>query len=147
MKKKVGKEMEAQIELAKAMNRLAEGIEKFTDPVYIQKMVGDAMQSLAGTPLAPQIAQALPVGVRLESITISLSDDEREKMAESVYKALIPQLKEFGDYVHESLKELPAHRLKELATQIEAGAKPKIQRRHGCIFVVLDSGYESHLPL
>lgn len=143
----MSKETEAQIELAKAMNRLAEGIEKFTDPVYIQKVVGDAMQTMVGTPLAPQIAQALPVGVSLESITVRLSDDERVKMAESVYKALIPQLKKFGDYVHESLKELPAHRLKELATQIEAGAKPKIQRRRGCIFIALDSGYESHLPL
>ena len=105
------------------------------------------MQTLVGTSLAPQIAQALPVGVSVSSITISLSDDERAKMAGSVYKALMPQLKEFGDYVHESLMELPAHRLKELATQIEAWAKPKIQRRRGCIFVALDSGYESYLPL
>ena len=145
-----GKEKKAkpELQLANAMNRLAENLEKLQDPLLWQKAFGDAMQTLAGVPqLQPHIAAALPLGVTVEAITVSLSEEERERMAQRVYEALEPQLQELNTFVKDSLKELPAHRLKEMASQIEAGATGKLQRRRGCVFVELDSGYEAYLGM
>lgn len=146
--KKNKEEQKSQLELAKAMNRLAEGLEKIFDPIYFQKTIGDAMQLMAQVELtAPAVARVLPPGVTLEAITVRLSDEEREKMTQKIYEALQPQMQEFDNFVKTSLAELPPHRLKEIAEKIEGGAKPSLKRRRGCIFIEMDDGYESYLGL
>lgn len=144
----MNKETEAQLKLAEAMNRLAEGIEKFQDPAWWQRVVGQAFQTLFEIPaIQPMVAQALPAGVSLESIIVRLTDEERQDMSQKVYEALQPQLDEFTGFVKDSLQEMPAHQLKELSEQIKKGAKPTLKKRRGCIFVVFDSGYEAYLSL
>ncbi len=125
--------------LADAMSKLATSLEKFQDPILWQKAISDAIQTIPQlTRFLPPIAEVpageLPVG-RVEEVSVSLSDEERTRLANEVYEAVKPQLKEFTQFVQESLKEMPAHRLKELAEKIEAGEKPEIKRRRGCIFI------------
>lgn len=139
--------------LADAMNNLADRLEKFQDPLLWQKVISDAVQTMPT--LAPYIAPLQlptpvepPTGVaRVESISVSLSDEERERLSKQVYEALKPQLEEFNKFAQQSLCEMPAHRLKELAERIEAGAKPTLGRRRGCVFVGLDTGEEFYLGL
>ncbi len=139
---------EAELELAKAMNHLAERLERFQDPLWWQKTIGSTFQTMMHIPaLQPTIAQALPAGVTIESVTVTLSGEEREKMSQKIYGALQPQIQEFDGFVKASLAELPPHRLKELAEKIEGGAKPEIQRRRGCIYIALEDGTEAHLGL
>ena len=138
----------AELELAKAMNRMAESIEHFQDPVWIQKVFGDAIQTMAGVPqIAPAVARALPPGVTLEAITISLSEKDRKQMSRQIYTGLKPHLKEFNQFIKDSLKDMPPHRLKELARRIEQGAKPTLERRRGCVYIKLDTGDEYYLGL
>lgn len=138
----------AELELAKAMTRLAEGIERFQDPVWIQKVFVDALQTMAGVPqIAPAVARALPPGVTLEAITVSLSEKDRKQVSKQIYTALKPRLKEFNQFVKDSLKDMPPHRLKELAQKIEQGAKPTLERRRGCVYIKLDTGDEYYLGL
>ena len=124
--------------LAEAMNRLADNLEKFQDPILWQKTISDAARTIPELtrffPAAPTPAGELPAG-RIEEVAVSLSEEERSKFANQVYDAVKPQLQEFNQFVQESLKEMPMHRLKELAEKIEAGEKPQIKRRHGCIFI------------
>lgn len=142
------KEQETQLELARAMHHLAESIERFQDPVWFQKTIGDAFRGMAQFDLtAPAVARVLPPGVTLEAITVSLSDEEREKMSQKIYEALKPQMQEFDNFVKTSLAELPPHRLKEIADKIESGVKPSLERRRGCVFIKMDDGYESYLGL
>jgi len=136
------KEVEAQLKLAEAMARLADRLEKFQDPVLWQKTISDATRTMPGferllQPAQPVVLGELPSG-RVEgvSVSVSLSDEEKEKLANKVYEAVKPQLQEFNQFVQDSLKEMPAHRLRDLAEKIEAGEKPEIKRRHGCVFIV-----------
>ena len=138
----------AELELAKAMNRLADSLDVFQDPLWWQKTVGAGLQTMLNTPgMESTFQRSLPPGVRVESLVISLSDEEREKMSQKIYEALKPQIKEFDGYVKESLAELPSHRLRELAEKIDKGLHPTIQRRRGCIFLALEDGTEAHLGL
>ena len=134
-------EIEAQLALASAMKNLAEKIEKATDPIRWQKMITDAMFSLAA-PSQPEIqqalARALPGGettLQTISVSVSLSDEERERLAGVVFEALKPQLEEFAKFTETALKDMPSHRLKEIAEKIEAGAKPKLRRERGCVYI------------
>ena len=141
------KETKAQLELAKAMNRLADNLEMVLDPAWWQRQTGQLFQTFAEIPaVAPVLRANLPAG-SLESITVRLSDEEREQMSQMVYEALQPQLHEFQGFVKQSLEELPAHRLKELAKQIEAGEKPRLEKRRGCIYVTFEDGTEQYLGL
>lgn len=140
-------EIEAQRSLAAAMNRLAERIEGFQDPVWIQRVMGDAFRGMAAIEgMQNLLAPVLPPGVTIESVRVTLSDEDREKLSEKVYQALQPQLEEFDHFVRESLEEMPPHRLKTLAEAIEKGAKPKLARRRGCIYIEMD-GLETYLGL
>lgn len=125
---------QSMVELASAMSKLAENLEKFQDPVLWQKRISDAIQAIPS--LAPLYAPrtALPAAA-IEAVTVRLSDEERSKLAGQIYKAVKPQLKEFNKFVQQSLQDMPPHRLKELAEKIEQGEKPAIKRRHGCIFI------------
>ena len=134
-------EIEAQLALASAMRKLAETIESATDPIRWQKAITDAMFTLAPLP-QPQIqqllARALPGGeatVRAIAVSVSLSDEERQNLAGVVFEALKPQLEEFAKFTETALKDMPAHRLKEIAEKIEAGAKPKLRRERGCVYI------------
>lgn len=134
-------ELEAQLALASAMRKLAETIESVTDPIRWQKVIADAMFTLVPLP-QPEIQQALarvvPGGeatVRAIAVTVSLSDEEREHLAGVVFEALKPQLEEFTKFTETALKDMPAHRLKEIAEKIEAGAKPKLRRERGCVYI------------
>lgn len=124
--------------LADAMSKLATSLEKFQDPILWQKVMSDAVQTMPAftqfLPPTPTPVGELPAG-RIEGVSVSLSDEERGRVAAQVYEAVKPQLQEFNEFVQDSLKEMPAHRLKELAEKIEAGEKPQIKRRHGCIFI------------
>lgn len=137
-------EIEAQLALASAMKKLADTIETATDPVRWQKMITDAIFTLAPLP-QPEIQQAfarvLPGGettVRAISVSVSLSDEERERFAAVVFEALKPQLEEFSKFTETALKDMPAHRLKEIAEKVEAGAKPKLRRERGCVYIDFD---------
>lgn len=134
-------EIEAQLALASAMRKLAETIESATDPIRWQKMITNAIFSLAPLPqpeIQQALARALPGGeatVRAISVSVSLSDEEREHLAGVVFEALKPQLEEFAKFTETALKDMPAHRLKEIAEKIEAGAKPKLRRERGCVYI------------
>lgn len=138
--------------LAEAMSKLADAMNNFSDPVRWQKTISDAVRVAAGLPqveaeLTRRITAVLPSGVALQAIAVELSEDQRREMAAEVMAKLEPQLVEFRNFVQTSLKEMPAHRLKELAEKIKAGAKPLLRRRAGCVFVELDTGEETYLNL
>jgi len=138
-------EIEATTKLAEAMTKLADRLEKFQDPVFWQKMLSDAVRQIPALGPPGPVMTARPVlvggpgeperGVSVEGITISLSDDEREKLVNQVNEAIQPQLTEFSEFVKQSLLEMPAHRLKKIAEKVAAGEKPTLRRRSGCIFI------------
>jgi len=98
--------------LADAMNHLADRLEKFQDPVYWQKLLSDAAQQIPS--IAPQVAiQAVPRSIRVEEMVISLSEEERVRLANQVFESLQPQLEEFQGFLKDSLTEMPAYRLAE----------------------------------
>ena len=137
-------EIEAQLALASAMKTLAETIERATDPIRWQKMVTDAIFTLAPFP-QPQIrealAQALPGGettVQAIAVSVSLSNEERERLAGVVFEALKPELEEFSKFTERALMDMPPHRLKEIAEKIEAGLKPKLRRERGCVYIDIE---------
>jgi len=140
-------EEEAMRELAKAMSSLAERLEKFQDPLWWQVCSGRAMQTVTEHPaLVQEMRLALPVSV--QAVTVGLSDEDRKAMVETAYRALAPQIKEFGKFTKRALKDLPAFRLKEIVDKIEAGEMPKLRQRRGCIAITFDSGDdEIYLPL
>lgn len=134
-------EIEAQLELARSMKALAETIDRATDPIRWQKMITDAIFTLAPVPqpeMRQALAQALPGGqatVEAISLTVSLSAEERERLAGVVFEGLKPQLEDFSKFTQEALKDMPPHRLKEIAEKIEAGLKPRLRRGRGCVFL------------
>ena len=145
-------EIDAQVQLANAMNRMASALESLQDPVLWQKTIANAFldHPQLGDLLQPQIATiqaTLPGRVGAVSVEINLTDDERVRLASTVYEAIQPQLRIFEQFVQDSLQDMPANRLKRLAEQIEAGAVPKLARRKGCVFVELDTGYEEYLGM
>lgn len=129
------KENESMEKLAGAMEKLATSIEKWQDPVLWQKIILDALRIgvLPAETVRPLLA--VPVAPQIEAITVRLSDEDRDKMADKVYEAVKPQLAEFNEFVKTSLQEMPVGRLKDLAKQIEEGKKPELKRRHGCVFI------------
>lgn len=131
----MAKENESMEKLAGAMEKLAISIEKWQDPVLWQKIIQDALRTGALPPhvVAPLIAAPPPP--QIEAITVRLSDEDREKMADKVYEAVKPHLAEFNEFVKTSLQEMPLGRLKDLAKQIEEGKKPELKRRAGCVFI------------
>ena len=146
------KEAQAQADLAKAMNRLADNLERVLDPLWWQRTVGQTFQTMLEVPAIAAMAepvmtgQAVPRTVR-PAVILTLTPEERENMSQMVYEALVPQLHEFQGFVRQSLEDLPGHRLKELAAQIEGGETPKLEKRRGCIYVVFDNGCEQYLSL
>lgn len=134
---------ESMEKLAGAMGKLAETLEKFQDPILWQKVFQDAV-SIGVFPQT--VVQQLQVGppqvgppaeaVRIQRIEISLSDEERENLATKIHEAIQPQLAEFNEFLRDSLKEMPPHRLKQLAAKVEEGAKPALARRRGCVFII-----------
>ncbi len=142
------KENEAMEKLAEAMNKLADRIEKFQDPVIWQKVIGDAV---AFAPALRAMLSPLPVVDPLAKgrveVSVTLSLEERQKLAGTVFELVKPQLAEFNEFVKQSLLDMPPHRLKEMAEKIEKGAKPSLKRRHDCVLVALDSGDEFYLGL
>ena len=150
-------EIEAQKKLGEGMAKLAAALEKFQDPVLWQKLLSDAItRSSLGLPLmipqspvpgetaAAEGGALRPVGI--ESVAITLSDEERVKIAGQVYEAVQPQLAEFNVFVQQALAEMPADRLKRIADKIEAGEKVTIKRRQGCVFIAAGD-VESYLGL
>lgn len=141
------KEIEATEKLAKALDKLADHMERFVDPVVWQKILSDAMGMIPSLGQAFPIVQPVavtPVAVTpfqghdpifLEGVTIKLSDEEREKLANQVYEAIQPQLAELNDFVQKSLLDMPAHRLKKIAEKIASGEKPSLGRQRGCVFI------------
>jgi len=129
----MSKQNESMEKLAGAMEKLATSIEKWQDPVLWQKIIQDALRTGALPPhvVAPLIAAP----TQIEAITVRLSDEDRDKMADKVYEAVKPQLAEFNEFVKKSLEEMPVGRLKDLAKQIEEGRKPELKRRQGCVFI------------
>lgn len=134
-------EIEAQLALARAMKALAETIERATDPIRWQKAITDAMFSLAPLPqpeIQQTLARALPGGeatVQAISVAVSLTDEERQRLAKIVFEALKPQLEEFSKFTEMALKDMPPHRLKEIAEKVEAGLEPKLRRARGCVYI------------
>ena len=138
------KEAEAQLKLASAMERLADKIEKFQDPIVWQKLFSEAARTLPGLPISRvQPQTTLLTDPSVDLVTVSLSNEEREEFVEQVFSKLQPQLAEFNGFVKKSLKDMPAHRLKLLAKRIEEGHPPKLDRRQGCVFVTMADRDES----
>lgn len=142
-------EIEATTKLAEAMSKLADRLEKFQDPVFWQKVWSDAIGQIPGlappspvligrpVPLPPGEAPVQSGAIAVEGITISLSDDERQKLVNQVNEAIQPQLAELSQFVKDSLQDMPAHRLKRLAEKVAAGEKPTLKRRHGCVYIAV----------
>jgi hypothetical protein len=158
------KEIQAQENLAIAMTKLAESMKDFQDPIKWQKIVSDAMRGFAGmgqqvinlralpVPLPGAVEATLqPVGQPVNytlpaTVTLDISEEDRVKMAEKVFEAIKPELTEFGGFVRRSLDEMPAHRLKEIADKVDAGVKPTLEKRKGCVFIKADDK-EAYLNL
>ena len=145
LKKKENMPTSEMLQLAQAMSRLADSLDKFQDPLWWQKTVGASMQTMLQS---PQVQEALPPPpISLTGMVVTLSDDERATMAALVYDKLQPQLDEFNQFVKTSLTELSPNRLKELAESIKSGAEVKLKRRRGCVYVETDNGIEIYLNL
>ncbi len=138
------KENEAMEKLAGASNNVADRIEKSQDPVIWQKVIGDAV---AFAPALRAVLSPPPVVATGVEVSVTLSLEERQKLAGTVFELVKPQLAEFNEFVKQSLLDMPPHRLKEMAEKIEKGAKPSLKRRHDCVLVALDSGDEFYLGL
>ena len=139
---------EATQKLAEAMSKLATALEKFQDPMLWQRVISDAMRVGFLPPRAfptPLVQGELPGG-RVEAMQLSLTDEERVRLAQQVYQTLQPRLAEFNTFVKNALKEMPAARLKDLAEKIERGVVPSLSRRGGCVFVSVD-GEDFYLGL
>ena len=149
------KNKEAEIKLAEAMGRLAEALEKFQDPLIWQKVFRTAVESGLAFPQLPRpgIVGELPGAttvvppVTVTGVTVTLSDEERERIVTRVYEAVQPQLAEFNTFVKESLVEMPPTRLKLLAMSLEKGEKLELARRRGCVYIREESGEEHYLGL
>ena len=139
-------EAEAMEKLAVAMNKLADKLERFQDPVIWQKVLTDAIHTMPGLGAAISASPALPAPLpgepterrllvgRIEEF-VHLSDEERTKLVGEIHKAIEPQLAEFSEFVRQSLQEMPAHRLKKIGEKMAAGEEPKVTRKPGCIFI------------
>ena len=84
----MSKDNEVKLALSEAMSKLADRLEKFQDPILWQKLIQYAMRVGALPPLPQPITATGPSPVRIEAVTISLSDEEREKLAGQVYEAV-----------------------------------------------------------
>ena len=143
----MSKETKAMEKLAEAMTNLADRLERFQDPVMWQKIFSDAMSLGAlPRPSAVAIGPSVPIGM-IEGVTVRLSEEDRDAMAQRVFEAIQPQLEEFSDFLKDSLKDMPAHRLRELAAKIDEGKAPKLQRRPGCIYITFETGEGYYLGL
>jgi len=129
----MSKENKSMEKLAGAMEKLANSLEKCQDPILWQRIIQDALRTGA---LPPQVVEPLIAApTQIEAVTVRLSDEDRDKMADKVYEAVKPQLAEFNEFVKASLQEMPVGRLRDLAKQIEEGRKPELARRQGCVFI------------
>lgn len=144
-------EKEATEKLAAAMDKLADRLMKFQDPVLWQKVLSDAVRTAPGllpglspsplpggvvgssSPYQPTSTLLLPVSI--EGVTVSLSDEERDKLVAQVYHAVQPEIAAFSEFVKLSLKDMPPHRLKSIASKVQAGEKVELHRRSGCVFL------------
>jgi len=144
------KDKETIEKLATAMEKLADNLEKFQDPVVWQKVLNDAvevMPALRGAipiPIPGVVGAAIPF--RIEGVSITLSDEEREKLVERVHAAIQPQLTNFNTFVKEALRDMPPGRLERIGKEIDAGKPPSLKQRHGCIFVEVGD-VDAYLPL
>jgi hypothetical protein len=152
------KEIEATNRLAAALDKLADRLEKFTDPLTWQKTLSDAvrmmpfmsapvarLRQLQGGPVAIPSVGFTPTTDPL-LVSVNLSEEERTLMVEKINTAIQPQLAEFTGFVRQSLVDMPAHRLKKIADKVDAGVTPQLERRKGCVFIKAD-GEESYLGL
>jgi len=151
------REIEATEKMAVAMEKLADRLEKFLDPVVWQKTISDAVRMIPAmaTPVEkiqqsnpipglPDIS--LPQSIQSISVQITLSEDEREIMINKIHESIKPQLAEFAGFVENALKDMPPHRLKKISDQIDQGNPPKLERRKGCVFITAGDE-ESYLGL
>lgn len=131
---------EAEEKLAEAMNNLADKLARFQDPVLWQKIMSDAARTLPGFPGLPGPVQLqgldpLRAAVRVEAVTVSLSDEAREALVAKVYDAVQPEIAGFNDFVKEALRKMPEHRLQKLGEKVAAGVKLSLRQRPGCVFI------------
>jgi len=157
-RKKNQAEAEAQLKLAEAMNRMADKLERAMDPVRWQKIISDAIgmgilpsymlplatRTVPGPADEAQAAgppQAEGMGVaeiREVSAQVTLSLEDREKLAARVIEAVKPQLEEFGTFVKEAVRDMPEHRLRQMAAELDKGKVPQIKRRSDCVFLAFE---------
>ena len=158
-KKNKQAEAEAQLRLAEAMNRVADKLERAMDPVRWQKIISDAvgMGVLPSHILMPRAIQTVPgpqgepetalpsqtggmiVGQLQEiSAQVSLSPEDREKLATRVIEAVKPQLEEFGTFVKEAVRDMPVLRLRQMAAELDKGKVPQLKRRSDCVFLAFE---------
>ena len=143
-----------QAQLAEAMGKLAQAIDRFQDPVLWQRVFSEAMRSgvrlpIPAGPIAGLAEERLPAPAmgQVVGLTIALSSEDREKLASQVYQELLPELNKFNEFLKESLKDMPAGRLKEIAERLERGQKPRLGRQHGCVFIAFASPEGNEDPL
>ena len=146
-------QIEAENKLADALVKLADSMEKFTDPIRWQKTLSDAVRMMPGlssamprvipTPISPDAPRIIG---HIDGVSISLSEEERIKLVDKVNEAIQPELAEFTNFVRASIAGMPTHRLQKIADKIDHGVKPKLDRRSGCVFITAD-GEESYLGL
>lgn len=133
---------ESELKLAEAMDKLSEAINGFQDPVRWQKVFQDAIRlgifsrpfELPQAVAVPNSSQEVGLG-RIETISIRLSDGERDELVKEIHAKLEPQLAEFNMFVRKSLERMPPGRLKGLGDKLRAGVSLKLGQREGCIFV------------
>ena len=143
-----------QKQLAEAMVKVAQALERFQDPVLWQRVFSEAVHSgvsfpipagpIAGTAVA---GRAVPAMGQVTGLTITLSSEDREKLAAQVHQELQPELEKFNEFLKESLNDMPAGRLREIAERLGRGEKPRLARQQGCVFIAFTSPEGSEDPL
>ncbi len=138
------KQPKPEAQLAGAMNRLADAIEKFQDPIRWQKIMSDAVSMVPAmgeqvaslrSRLATPVTGLPPLTNPPIAVIVALTPEERTEMVTKINEAIQPQLAEFGGFVKEALTEMPEPRLKAVYEQVKAGKTPKLKRRHDCVFL------------
>ena len=144
--------------IANALEQLAESYKKISDPATFRETIVGAMDEVVvryglGAPAGPLMEaprqMVLPAGSQIETtVRLAPSPEDVERMAQKVADAMKEELEKVKEYTEQAIKEMSPSTLEKIVKHLEAGEKPNLRRRHGCLS--LDFGYgdeEFHISL
>jgi len=142
--------------IADALEQLADSYKKISDPATLQQSITGATDEAvvryglrvpAGPMMAAGPALSLPAGSQV-TVRLTPSPEDIETMAQKVTEAVKGELEKAKEYAEQAIKEMSPFALERIVKHLEAGEKPTLRRRHGCLY--LDFGYgdeDFHIPI